>query len=251
MAQWLYPVLNVGFKTTLKLFSDFKVEGQENIPKTGPLLIASNHLSNLDPAIVAAALPRPPVFLAKKELFKYRLGSMLMRGYGAYPVDRQRADLRALNWITQQLLSDHKVAIVFPEGTRSMTGGLLRGQPGLAHIALSTGVPVIPFALTGSEPLQNVLKVVKPTATLRLKIGKPFVATGGEGTTSRRQAANVTTEIMVRIARLLPEGKRGEYSELCDIEMTNTTDYNISTGDDANASLAGFAKSANSDGGPA
>lgn len=229
MAQWLYPALNIGFKTTLKLFSDFKVEGRENIPESGPLLVASNHLSNLDPAIVAAALPRPPVFLAKKELFKYRLGSMLMRGYGAFPVDRQRADLKALNWMTRQLLSEHKAAIVFPEGTRSKSGGLLRGQPGLAHIAISTGVPIIPVALRGSEPLQNVLKVVKPTATLRLKIGKPFVVAGSEGRASRRHAASVTTEIMVRIARMLPDGQRGEYSEQCDIELTETTDYNMST----------------------
>jgi 1-acyl-sn-glycerol-3-phosphate acyltransferase len=228
MAQWLFPPLNVGFKTTLKLFSDFKIEGQENIPESGALLVASNHLSNLDPAIVAAALPRPPVFLAKKELFKYRLGSMLMRGYGAYPVDRNRADVRALNWITRQLLSEHKVAIVFPEGTRSRTGGLLRGQPGLAHIAISTGAPIIPFALSGSEPLQNVLKVVKPTATLRLKIGKPFVAIDAGGRASRKKASEVTSEIMVRIARMLPEGKRGEYSEQCDMEFTATTDYSSS-----------------------
>ena len=235
MAQWLYPALNIGFKTTLKLFSDFKVEGRENIPESGPLLIASNHLSNLDPAIVAAALPRSPVFLAKKELFKYRLGSMLMRGYGAFPVDRQRADLKALNWMTRQLLSEHKAAIVFPEGTRSKSGGLLRGQPGLAHIAISTGVPIIPVALRGSEPLQNVLKVVKPTATLRLKIGKPFVATGTDGRASRKKAAEVTTEIMVRIAKLLPEGQRGEYSDQCDISFSETADYSFSTSASANA----------------
>ena len=229
MSQWLFPILNLGFKTTLKLFSDFKIEGQENIPVSGPLLVASNHLSNLDPAIVAAALPRSPVFLAKNELFKYRLGSVLMRGYGAYPVDRQRADVRALNWITHQLVSEKKVAIVFPEGTRSKSNGLLRGQPGLAHIALSTGVPVIPFALTGSEPLQNVLKVVKPTATLRLQIGKPFVATGLDGRVSRKIAAEVTKEIMVRIARMLPKGQRGEYSDQCDISFTQTFEYSFST----------------------
>ena len=82
MGQWLFPPCNFGFKLTLRWFSDFTVEGQENIPKCGPLLVASNHLSNLDPAIVAAVLPRPPVFLAKQELFKYRIGSTLMRGYG-------------------------------------------------------------------------------------------------------------------------------------------------------------------------
>ena len=228
MSQWLFPILNLGFKTTLKLFSDFKIEGQENIPVSGPLLVASNHLSNLDPAIVAAALPRSPVFVAKNELFKYRLGSVLMRGYGAYPVDRQRADVRALNWITHQLVSEKKIVIVFPEGTRSKSNGLLRGQPGLAHIALSTGVPVIPFALTGSEPLQNVLKVVKPTATLRLQIGKPFVTTGLDGRVSRKIAAEVTKEIMVRIARMLPEGQRGEYSDQCDISFSQTFEYSFS-----------------------
>jgi 1-acyl-sn-glycerol-3-phosphate acyltransferase len=225
MAQWLFPFCNAGFKTTLKLFSDYEVEGQQNLPNSGPLLVASNHLSNLDPAIVAAALPRPPVFLAKKELFKFRLGSALMRAYGAYPVDRRRADLRALNWITGQLLSEHRIAMVFPEGTRSKVGGLLRGQPGLAHIAISTGVPVIPIALTGSENLQNVLKVLKPTATLRLKIGKPFVVTQSDERLSRRKAVDVTTEIMVRIARMLPEDKRGEYSDQCNIELTETVDY--------------------------
>ncbi len=225
MAQWLFPFCNAGFKTTLKLFSDFDIEGRENIPETGPLLVASNHLSNLDPAIVAAALPKPPVFLAKRELFKYPIASSLMRGYGAFPVDRTRADVRALNWITRQLLIEHRIAIVFPEGTRSKVGGLLKGQPGLAHIAMSTGVPVIPFALTGSEKLQHPLKVLKPTATLRLKIGKPFIAAGLSDRVSREKAADVTTEIMVRIAKMLPEANQGAYSGMGDLKFTETTEY--------------------------
>lgn len=231
MAQWLFPFCNAGFKTTLKLFSDFKIEGQENIPESGPLLVASNHLSNLDPAIVAAALPQPPVFMAKKELFKYRIGSFLMRGYGAFPVDRSRADVRALNWITQQLLSEHRTAIVFPEGTRSKVGGLLKAQQGLAMIAMSTGVPIIPFALTGSENLQHPLKVFKPTATLRLKIGKPFVASGSdsESRPSRKKMAAVTTEIMIRIAKMLPENQRGEYADKCDNELVETAEYQWSS----------------------
>ena len=225
MAQWLFPALNFGFKTTLKLFSDFEIEGKENIPKSGPLLVASNHISNLDPAIVAAALPRPPVFMAKKELFKYGFGSVFMKGYGAFPVDRHRADVRALNWITRMLLSEHRISIVFPEGTRNKQGILMRGQPGLAHIAMSTGVPVIPFALTGSENLQNPIKVFKPTATLRLKIGKPFIASRVEGSAARRKAAAVTTETMVRIARMLPEDKRGAYTDKCGIELKETSDF--------------------------
>ncbi len=224
MAQWLFPPCNFGFKITLKLFADYKIEGRENIPKSGPLLVVSNHLSNLDPAIVAAALPRPPVFLAKKELFKYSVGAFLMRSYGAHPVDRRGGDVGALNWITRQLSAERRMVIVFPEGTRSKTGGLLRVQPGLALLAISTGVPVVPVALTGSEPLQNVLKVVKPTATIRLKFGKPFVARNTSGKPSRASATALTTEIMVRIAKMLPEHKRGEYSDLNELEMKESVD---------------------------
>ena len=225
MAQWLFPPSNTGFKITLKWFADFRVEGKENIPKSGPVLVVSNHLSNLDPAIVAVALPRPPVFLAKKELFKYPVGAFLMRSYGAYPVDRRGGDVGALNWISRQLSVEHRIAIIFPEGTRSRTGGLLRGQPGLGLLAMSAGAPIVPVALTGSEPLQNTLKVLKPTATIRLKIGKPFVARNSSGKPSRKTALTLTTEIMVRIARMLPEGKRGEYSDFNDLEMTETVDF--------------------------
>jgi len=228
MAQWLFPPCNFGFKLTLKWFADFKIEGQENIPQAGPVLFVSNHLSNLDPAIVAAALPRPPVFLAKKELFKYSVGAFLMRGYGVHPVDRRGGDVRALNWISRQLSVEKRMAIVFPEGTRSKTGGLLRGQPGIALIAISTGVPVVPVALTGSEPLQNTLKVLKPTATIRLKIGKPFVARATSGKPLRQSASALITEIMFRIARMLPESKRGEYADLNDLEMTESVDFKLS-----------------------
>ena len=119
---------------------------------------------------------------------------------------------------------EHRIAIIFPEGTRSKTGGLLLGQRGLALLATSTGAPIVPVALTGSEPLQNTLKVLKPTATIRLKIGKPFVARNISGKPSRETASALTTEILVRIARMLPEGKRGEYSDLIDLEMTETLD---------------------------
>ena len=228
MAGWLFPICNAGFKTTLKWFSDLSIVGQDNLPKSGPLIVVSNHLSNLDPAIVAAALPESPVFLAKNELFKFPFMSSFMRAYGAFPVNRRKADLRAVNWLTRQLVSERRMAIVFPEGTRSKSGGLLQGQSGIARIALSPGVPIIPFALTGSENLQSPVKVFKPTATLRLTIGASFVAIPSRTSSTNERASLVTTEIMIRIARMLPEGYRGRYSDHCDIDFSATADYSWS-----------------------
>jgi 1-acyl-sn-glycerol-3-phosphate acyltransferase len=112
--------------------------------------------------------------------------------------------------------------MVFPEGTRSKTGGLLKGQSGLAHLAITTGTLVVPIALSGSENLQNPMKVFKPTAILRLKIGRPFVAKNASLRPTREMASEITTEIMIRIAQLLPEDQRGAYSNLIDIKPTQT-----------------------------
>lgn len=225
MKQWLFRPCNFGFRTTLKWFSDFKIEGKENLPSDGPLLVAPNHLSNLDPAIVASVVPKPPVFLAKKELFKVPPASFLLRSYGAYPVDRKSADIRALNWITNKLVNEDGIAIMFPEGTRSKEGGLLRGQPGVALLAITTGVPVVPFALTGSENLQNVMRVFKPTADMTLRIGKPFKVNEKCERPSRTGIARVTEEIMIRIARLMPEDKWGHYTDTADKEFVVTSEH--------------------------
>ena len=93
---------------------------------------------------------------------------------------------------------------------------------GLAHIAFRTGVPIVPFGLTGSECLQNPLRVLKPNALLRLKIGRPFVVKADETGTGKSVVSKLTEEIMIRIANLLPEDRRGKYSDLIDLEPIQT-----------------------------
>ena len=223
MAQWLFPPCNRAFKGTLRLFADLTVSGAENLSTAGPLIVASNHLSNLDPAIVASALPRNPQFLAKKELFSNPLFAMLLQGYGVHPVDRQRADLKAVNWAARKLRSG-AVIILFPEGTRSRGEGLLRARLGVAHLAALTGAPVVPAALTGSEPLQNVLKAFRPAATMTLTFGRPFVVDASVRKADRRQLEEISTEIMVRIARMLPEEYRGHYRDVAGAPASLTVD---------------------------
>jgi 1-acyl-sn-glycerol-3-phosphate acyltransferase len=209
-SQCLFPVCNAGFKTTLRLFAKFDVQGRENIPAKGPLIVVSSHLSNLDPAIVAAILPVKPGFLAKKELFRNPVMRFLLTGYGAFPVDRGKADLAALNWGAARLRSGGAL-VVFPEGTRSRGQGLLKAQQGPALLARMTGAPVVPVALTGSEKLQNLLKVLMPRADLKLVVGRPFRVKIGDVKAGREQLERTTLEMMVRIARMLPESRRGHY----------------------------------------
>lgn len=226
MKTWLFPFCNYGFKTTLRLFSDCQVEGKENIPGRGPVIFVANHLSNLDPAIVAAVSTRSPRFLAKKEIFKYAPLAFLLRSYGAHPLDRVNVDRRALKWAVKQLQQPNGALALFPEGTRDKTGqGMRRGLPGVTQVSLLSGAPIIPIGLTGSEPLQNMFKVLKPTATLRIKVGPLFrIDSGGEKRLAKEEVRAATDEIMVRIARLLPESYRGYYRDKVDMPMVHTTD---------------------------
>lgn len=236
MKAWLFPFCNCGFKTTLKLFSDYKVEGKENVPPAGPLIFVSNHLSNLDPAIIAAASTRSPRFLAKKELFKLAPMSFLLKSYGAHPLDRGGADIRAIRWAAGHLRQDNASLALFPEGTRQRDGsGMRRGNPGVAQLAAVAGIPIVPMALTGSESLQNMLKVFVPAGHIRVRIGEPFVIKReGDKRPGKQTLQAATDEIMVRIARLLPETYRGYYRELVDQPMVHTASVQASEQGTAN-----------------
>lgn len=210
-----FAVLNVGFKTTTKVFGDQKVEGRENVPPNGPVIFISNHLSNMDPAVVASLTGRNPGFLAKKELFKFPPFSVLLKLYGAHPLKRGAVDLGALRWAMKRLSKKDSALILFPEGTRNKkASGMGKGLAGVTHIALKTGAPVVPIGLTGTESLQNVFRVLMPRAKIRIKIGKPFrMADDLPSRPSREELEQMTTEIMVRIANLLPESQHGYYRD--------------------------------------
>ncbi|MBR91789.1 MAG: 1-acyl-sn-glycerol-3-phosphate acyltransferase [Dehalococcoidia bacterium] len=224
MKQWLFKPCNYGFKKTLKWFSDLKIKGIENIPSEGPYIVAPNHISNLDPPIIASILPRPPVFLAKKELFSFPLVSFLLRSYGAYPIDRSGKDNKAITWVTSKLITDKKIAIMFPEGTRSKKGGLIKGQPGVSKLAIEYNLPIVPIALSGTENLQNPLRVLKPSAQIKLNIGKPFIVDKQKINKLSPISAvfSITNEIMTRISKMLPLEERGFYKDISSEKFSYT-----------------------------
>ena len=221
---WFFQYCNFAFKTSLKMFGDYRVEGRENVPRTGPLIIVSNHVSTTDPPLVAAACDRSPAFLAKKELFRVPLVAFFLNQYGAFPVDRQGGDVRALNWAISQVKARERALVLFPEGTRSRDLRLNQGHRGVAHIAITAGVPIVPVGVTGSHVLQQVHRVLMPSTQIRVRIGKCFRVKPEIRRAGREQLSAITDEIMIRIAQMLPESRRGYYSEMLDRPMENTVD---------------------------
>lgn len=119
------------------------VEGLENLPAEGPVIVVANHISYWDPAMIAAALPRKIFFMAKKELFSIPVLGFFLKRWGVFPVDRGRPDRDAVKR-TLELLKRGQVIGIFPEGARSKTGSLLPPSTGAAYFAAKTGVPVCP-----------------------------------------------------------------------------------------------------------
>ena len=190
----------------------FEVVGREHVPMEGPLILASNHLNNADPPMVALAVPRHPTFMAKQEMIKWPIVGPAFRMFGAFPVRRGEADLSALRAATE-IVNSGAMLVMFPEGTRSRTGGLTKGHAGTALIALRTGAPVLPVAITGSEGLTWPWIFLRPLSVKHIKvtIGETFRLPPVERVNSEA-AGEATGVIMRHIAALLPEQYRGVYS---------------------------------------
>ena len=210
VGPWYFSMTNV-MRMALFLCARWRVEGKEAVPPGGPLLIVCNHLSHIDPPMLAAAIPRTISFLAKKELFEHPLGGRAIRWYGAVPVDRTGGANRDNFERILGLLERDGVLGVFPEGTRSKTGGMQRAKPGVALLAMRSNAPILPVAITGSEKVRGFRSLLsRPRITVR--IGEPFTLPSVEGTLGRAQLTSVTEMIMGRISALLPPEYRGAYA---------------------------------------
>jgi 1-acyl-sn-glycerol-3-phosphate acyltransferase len=129
--------------------SGWEVHGRENVPKTGAVIVASNHISYWDPLLVGTAAMREQHFLAKEELFRGPLG-WLIRSYNAIPIRRGRADLSGLAKATDVLRAGRSL-ILFPEGTRQRDGELRAARPGLGMLAVGSDALIVPTCIMGSN----------------------------------------------------------------------------------------------------
>lgn len=157
----LYKVGSFVFYIFFKIFFKFKVVGSENIPLKGAVVIAPNHISNLDPPLVAASSfhIRHINFMAKAELFQNKFVGFVLNKIGAFPVQRGESDRQALK-MAMSVLRDKKVLGIFPEGKRSKNGKLQEGSSGAALFALKNNAEVIPVAIKGNYKLFKPLTIV-------------------------------------------------------------------------------------------
>lgn len=182
------------------------------VPVHGPLILVTNHISSLEvPLLFVHLQPRKMIGLAKIETWNSKFIGWLFDLWDAIPVRRGEADLEAIR-ACLDVLKVGDILAVAPEGTRSYHGQLLRGQPGIAMIALRAGAPILPMAHWGGEDFGTNLKKLKRT-DFHIRVGKAFYldARGEKVKGEIRQV--MADEIMCQIAVLMPEKYRGEYAD--------------------------------------
>ena len=166
---WLIRALFVPF---FLVYLRMQRVGREHLPRSGPLLLASNHRSFLDPFLIGTLLRRPIYYMAKRELFEKRWQAWALNALGAFPVDRGAGDADALA-TARAILERGDCVVVFPEGTRVRPGPLGRAHRGVGRLALETGVPVVPVAVYGSEQVRRGWRI-RPRK-VRLRAGAPLL----------------------------------------------------------------------------
>ncbi|PVE79151.1 1-acyl-sn-glycerol-3-phosphate acyltransferase [Microbacterium testaceum] len=192
-----------------------RVEGRENVPRTGPVIFASNHLSFIDSIAIPVAAPRPVHFMAKSAYFEKWASRQFFTAIGAIPVERG-AGQKALDALDQQrvLLEDGRAVALYPEGTRSLDGRLYKGRTGVAFLALQTGAPVVPVGLIGTDKAMPVgAKFPSTKERITVRFGTPLDVSPHGPASSGRARRGATDEIMAAIHALSGQELANAYNE--------------------------------------
>ncbi len=211
MPWFYYVVVKLVIRILLFLLTRWQVKGRENIPNQGPLVIVANHLSFVDIPLLGVSFGRRVIFMAKKELFHFRLIGYFIGSLGAFPVHRGQLDRKALRQ-ANRALADGQALLIFPEGTRSRSGRLRHAFPGSALIALRSGAPILPVGISGTERIKSIPWSLRRPRVI-VNIGSPFHLPPINSRLSKTELAELTNSIMGHIAELLPVEYRGNYLE--------------------------------------
>lgn len=193
-----------------RLAGEIVVDGLNRVPASGPVLLTSNHISWVDPVLLACwltpATGRPMAWMGKAEAMRWPLIGWFLRVNGVFGVRRGGADLEAFR-LAERVLGEGRILGIYPEGTRSQDGILRPFRDGAALLALRSGAPVLPVAVTGTDGLWRKGSLIpRRVPRVTLTIGEPVVIPRGEG--SRPELSAVSGAIHDAVAALLPKANR-------------------------------------------
>ncbi len=208
---WFYTFMRRLADIVLPPLLKLRVEGQEHLPATGPVMLASNHAAWIDIPLLAYPVPRVTHYMAKIELFEIPVIGTMIRLAGSFPVRRGEGDRESLR-TALRLLGQGEVVAIFPEGHRS-GGAMIRGLPGVALIALRANTPIVPAAIINSPAVFHKGQFFFRRPTVTVRYGEPFKLNEEGGRYSKDDVERGGEEIMTRIAALLPPELRGVYAE--------------------------------------
>lgn len=204
--SWHYSIAKFAVGAALRAATGWRVWGRDLVPRTGGVIIASNHISFWDPPLIGAILPREVHYLAKEELFANPVFGAVIRSYNAIPIRRGMVDLSGMARAVDTLRRGGAM-MLFPEGTRMRDGKLHPARPGVGMMSVNAGVPVVPCYVSGSNRPSRWLT---RRERVRVSFGAPLSwqeLAGPEGdlTPGRALYQRVSDAVMREIARLRAE----------------------------------------------
>jgi glycerol-3-phosphate dehydrogenase (NAD(P)+) len=167
----VYWLVRFTFQPFFRIYFRLSRIGLEHVPKSGPVIIAANHRSFLDPFVIATMARRPMYYVAKQELFRNRLQGWVLNALGAFPVNRGASDVEMLG-TARAILARGDIVLIFPEGTRVRPGSLGKPKRGVGRLALESGAPVVPVAVIGTEAVRRGWRI-RPHK-VRIRAGRPL-----------------------------------------------------------------------------
>jgi 1-acyl-sn-glycerol-3-phosphate acyltransferase len=201
---WRYRLTAAFWRNILRVLFAGRLSfaGTSGIPMRGPLLVASNHISNWDPLIFGSFFPGTLFAMAKLELFRPPPMAWLLAGCNCFPVDRGRADRRALRISLDLLRTGHRL-LVFVEGRRSRVPGMGRAEAGAGFLVRRTGCPVLPIAVWGTEnAMRRTGGLLPRRGRIHIRYGRPVQVAGSAD-------QEIADAIAQEVAKLLPARYRG------------------------------------------
>lgn len=221
----LYPrrrsiraILRFGIRTAMKVFADVEVEGKENLNQSGPLIVVANHFNFMDPVVVIHALPWPLEFIGGAQMpHAPQWLTFFPRIWGTFQVWRGEVSRDAI-YMAQRILDENGILGVFPEGG-SWAEQLRPARPGVGLLASSTRARILPIGLENTQYIFKPAEKGKRTV-VKVRVGEPFgpFFHSERGLRDRQALDEIGHEIMRKIAALLPDSRRGIYSQMPEVQ---------------------------------